>query len=104
MGLADSFEYILGIVVGIIGIFTFILSLINRAKQDGAMMNKIDTMMKDIGDIKTDVKGYDSAQKMQSLDIMKHEERIDTLFVNVKRIDNRILELEHKIERECGDD
>lgn len=103
MGLADSFEYILGITVGIIGIFTFILSLINRARQDGAMMNKIDTMMRDISDIKTDVKNYDSTQKSQSLDLMKHEERIDTLFSNVSRIDKRIVDLEHKIERECND-
>lgn len=103
MELADSFQYFLGLGVGLVGIATFILSLLNRAKQDGAMLQKIDTLIANVDDIKKTLHENEVVLRNQTIDLTKHAENIETLFKNINRIDGRVNFLESKIEHECGE-
>lgn len=103
MELASSFEYFLGLAVGLIGIATFILSLLNRAKQDGVMLQKIDMLIVNVDEIRNSLHENEILIRNQSNDITKHNENITTLFTNIKRLDGRLNDVERKIERECGD-
>ena len=76
-------DYILfacSVVACIIGVFTFVVGMNGRAKNDGVVVQKINQAIEGIEELKSDVKGLSSSQQSLALLVNSHEEQIKTLF------------------------
>lgn len=76
-------DYILfacSVVACIIGVFTFVVGMNGRAKNDGVVVQKINQAIEGIEEMKSDVKGLSSSQQSLALLVNSHEEQIKTLF------------------------
>nr|DAH81256.1 MAG TPA: hypothetical protein [Bacteriophage sp.] len=76
-------DYILfacSIVACLIGVFTFVVGMNGRAKNDGMIVQKINQAIEGIEELKSDVKGLSSSQQSLALLVNSHEEQIKTLF------------------------
>lgn len=76
-------DYILfacSIVACLIGVFTFVVGMNGRAKNDGMIVQKINQAIEGIEGLKSDVKGLSSSQQSLALLVNSHEEQIKTLF------------------------
>lgn len=76
-------DYILfacSIVACIVGVLTFIVGMIGRAKNDGILVQKINQALQGIEELKTELKNRSLAEQSMALTLRSHEEQIKTLF------------------------
>lgn len=76
-------DYILfacSIIVCVIGIFTFVVGMNGRAKNDGIVVQKINQAIEGIEELKSAVKDLTTSQQSLALLVNSHEEQIKTLF------------------------
>lgn len=76
-------DYILfacSVVACLVGVFTFVVGMNGRAKNDGVVVQKINQAIEGIEEMKSDVKGLSSSQQSLALLVNSHEEQIKTLF------------------------
>lgn len=76
-------DYILfacSVVACLVGVFTFVVGMNGRAKNDGVVVQKINQAIEGIEELKSDVKGLSSSQQSLALLVNSHEEQIKTLF------------------------
>lgn len=76
-------DYILfacSVVACLVGVFTFVVGMNGRAKNDGIVVQKINQAIEGIEEMKSDVKGLSSSQQSLALLVNSHEEQIKTLF------------------------
>lgn len=89
-------DYILfccSIVACLIGVFTFVVGMNGRAKNDGMIVQKINQAIEGIEELKSDVKGLSSSQQSLALLVNSHEEQLKTLFrlINAADINTQAL-------------
>ena len=76
-------DYILfacSVVACLVGVFTFVVGMNGRAKNDGVVVQKINQAIEGIEELKSDVKDLSSSQQSLALLVNSHEEQIKTLF------------------------
>lgn len=76
-------DYILfacSVVACLVGVFTFVVGMNGRAKNDGVVVQKINQAIEGIEELKSDVKSLSSSQQSLALLVNSHEEQIKTLF------------------------
>ena len=83
----DYITFICGVIACIIGVLTFIVGMVSRAKNEGVMLQKLNQALDGIEELKTDVKEISNAQQHQALVIQAHEEQIKTLFKAVNNVE-----------------
>lgn len=83
----DYILFVCSIVACLIGVFTFIVGMNGRAKNDGVVVQKINQAIEGIEELKSDVKTLTTGQQSLALLVNSHEEQIKTLFRMVNTSD-----------------
>ncbi len=86
--MSSSIALICGIISCIVGVCTFTVGMISRAKQDGIMDQKLNQAVSGIDEIKVDLKALNQIQLELQLSVRTHEEQIRTLFNEVEKLEN----------------
>lgn len=86
-----------GLITCGIGIATFAIGMKSRAKEQGALEQKIDQAIKGIEEVKTEFKLVSSTQNSLALTVQSHKEQIKTLFEHYASLDNRYLGLGERL-------
>lgn len=76
----DYVLFVCSIVACLVGVFTFVVGMNGRAKNDGVVVQKINQAIEGIEELKSDVKNLSSSQQSLALLVNSHEEQIKTLF------------------------
>ena len=87
---SQTVTFVCGIILCVIGIATFVTGLISRAKDDGALSNKVDTALKGIVEIKKTLTAQRDWRETIGIELENHEQKINTLFNKVESIERRI--------------
>ena len=87
---SQTITFICGVILCIIGIATFVTGLVSRAKEDGALSNKVDTALKGIDEIKQTLNEQRNWRETIGIELENHEQKIDTLFNKVESIERNI--------------
>ena len=87
---SQTITFICGIILCVIGIATFVTGLVSRAKEDGALSNKVDTALKGIDEIKQTLSEQRNWRETIGIELENHEQKIDTLFNKVESIERNI--------------
>lgn len=87
---SQTITFICGIILCVIGVATFVTGLVSRAKEDGALSNKVDTALKGIDEIKQTLSEQRDWRETIGIELENHEQKIDTLFKKVESIERNI--------------
>ena len=85
---------IVGIVGCVIGVSTFVSSLLNKAQTNGVLEQKIEQALQGIDEIKTQVKESATSQNTMSLTVQSHTEQIKNLYKATEELKTRIKTVE----------
>lgn len=83
-------DYVLfacSIVACLVGVLTFIVGMLGRAKNDGILVQKLNQAIEGIKELQTDVKAVASSEQSLALTVQSHEEKIRTLFNRIDKSD-----------------
>lgn len=86
---------IIGIVGCVIGVSTFVSSLLNKAQTNGALGQKIEQALKGIEEIKAQVKDSAANQSSMSLTVQSHTEQIKNLYKAIDELKARVKTVEN---------
>ena len=81
---------IIGIIGCVIGVSTFISSLLSKAQTNGVLEQKIEQALQGIDEIKTQVKDSATNQNSMSLMVQSHTEQIKNLYKAIDELKARI--------------
>lgn len=81
---------IVGIVGCVIGVSTFVSSLLNKAQTNGVLEQKIEQALQGIDEIKTQVKDSAASQTNMSLTVQSHTEQIKNLYKAIDELKARL--------------
>lgn len=87
---SQTITFICGVILCVIGVATFVTGLVSRAKEDGALSNKVDTALKGIDEIKQTLSEQRNWRETIGIELENHEQKIDTLFNKVESIERNI--------------
>lgn len=87
---SQTITFICGVILCVIGVATFVTGLVSRAKEDGALSNKVDTALKGIDEIKQTLNEQRDWRETIGIELENHEQKIDTLFNKVESIERSI--------------
>lgn len=87
---SQTITFICGVILCVIGVATFVTGLVSRAKDDGALSNKVDTALKGIDEIKQTLNEQRNWRETIGIELENHEQKIDTLFNKVESIERSI--------------
>lgn len=87
---SQTITFICGVILCVIGVATFVTGLVSRAKDDGALSNKVDTALKGIDEIKQTLNEQRNWRETIGIELENHEQKIDTLFKKVESIEHNI--------------
>ena len=87
---SQTITFICGVILCVIGVATFVTGLVSRAKEDGALSNKVDTALKGIDEIKQTLSEQRDWRETIGIELENHEQKIDTLFNKIKSIERNI--------------
>lgn len=87
---SQTITFICGVILCVIGVATFVTGLVSRAKEDGALSNKVDTALKGIDEIKQTLSEQRNWRETIGIELENHEQKIDTLFKKVESIERNI--------------
>lgn len=87
---SQTITFICGVILCVIGIATFVTGLVSRAKEDGALSNKVDTALKGIDEIKQTLSEQRDWRETIGIELENHEQKINTLFKKVESIERNI--------------
>lgn len=87
---SQTITFICGVILCVIGVATFVTGLVSRAKEDGALSNKVDTALKGIDEIKQTLSEQRNWRETIGIELENHEQKIDTLFNKVESIERSI--------------
>ena len=76
----ESVLFIVSIITCIIGIGTFAMAMVSKAKNDGIVLQKVDQACTGIEELKKGFKEMNASQTSLSLLVNSHEEQIKTLY------------------------
>ena len=85
---------ILGIVGCVIGVSTFVSSLLNKAQTNGVLEQKIEQALQGIDEIKTQVRDSAASQTNMSLTVQSHTEQIKNLYKAIDELKSRLKTVE----------
>lgn len=86
----STITLIIGIIGCIIGVSTFVSSLIAKAQNNGVLTQKIEQALQGIEEIKQRVNGYSASQSSMSLTVQSHTEQIKNLYNIVDELKLRL--------------
>lgn len=86
---------IIGVVGCVIGVSTFISSLLNKAQNNGVLEQKIEQALQGIEDIKKKVESSAVNQSNMSLTVQSHTEQIKTLYTTIDELKTRLNTVEN---------
>ena len=86
---------IVGIVGCVIGVSTFVSSLLNKAQTNGVLEQKIEQALQGIDEIKTQVKDSAASQSSISLTVQSHTEQIKSIHKEIEELKGRIKTVEN---------
>ena len=86
---------IVGIVGCVIGVSTFVSSLLNKAQTNGVLEQKIEQALQGIDEIKTQVKDSAASQSSMSLTVQSHTEQIKNIYKALDELKGRIKTVEN---------
>ena len=86
---------VIGIIGCVIGVSTFVSSLLNKAQNNGVLEQKIEQALQGIDEIKKQVKESTTTQSSTSLTVQTHTEQIKSLFKTVDELKNRVNTVEN---------
>ena len=86
---------IVGIVGCVIGVSTFVSSLLNKAQTNGVLEQKIEQALQGIDEIKTQVKDSAASQSNMSLTVQSHTEQIKNLYKALDELKARVKTVEN---------
>ncbi len=86
---------IVGIIGCVIGVSTFVSSLLNKAQTNGVIGQKIEQALQGIDEIKAQVKESASNQTSMSLTVQSHTEQIKNLYKAIDELKGRIKTVEN---------
>ena len=81
---------VIGIIGCVIGVSTFVSSLLNKAQNNGVLEQKIEQALQGIDEIKKQVKESTTTQSSTSLTVQTHTEQIKSLFKTVDELKKRV--------------
>lgn len=87
---SQTITFICGVILCVIGVATFVTGLVSRAKEDGALSNKVDTALKGIDEIKQTLSEQRDWRETIGIELENHEQKINTLFNKVESIERNI--------------
>ena len=79
--------FVCSVIACLIGVFTFVVGMNGRSREDGVLVQKINQTIQGIGELKTDVKELSSSERTLAITVQSHEEKIATLFKMVNKSD-----------------
>lgn len=86
---------IIGIIGCVIGVSTFVSSLLNKAQTNGILEQKIEQALQGIDEIKMQVKDSAINQNNMSLTVQSHTEQIKSLYKSIDELKIKIKALEN---------
>lgn len=89
----ETITFTTGLILCAVGVATFIVSLLTRAKNDGVLANKVDNALRGIEEIKQTISEQRSWREVITKEISTHDEQIKTLFNKIEEIENNIIRL-----------
>lgn len=92
----DTIALICSIVLCVIGVATFVSSMINKARQDGKIITKLDFCLQALDEVKKDFSSHREISEQIRLDLTTHEEQIHTLFNRVTNVEERVDKFEQR--------
>ena len=87
---SQTITFICGVILCVIGVATFVTGLVSRAKEDGALSNKVDTALKGIDEIKQTLSEQRYWRETIGIELENHEQKINTLFNKIESIERNI--------------
>lgn len=92
---ASTVTLIIGIIGCVIGVSTFVSSLLNKAQTNGVLEQKIEQALQGIEEIKSQVKDSATKQTDMSLTVQSHTEQIKNLYKMIDELRGRIRTVEN---------
>lgn len=86
----STITLIIGIIGCVIGVSTFVSSLLNKAQTNGVLEQKIEQALQGIEEIKVQVKESAANQTEVSLNVRSHKEQITMINKDIEDIKTRI--------------
>lgn len=90
MSPTETLTWACGILMCIIGVCTFVSGMVNRAKGDGILSNKVDNALKGIEDIKTTLLEQRTWRDSINKALTEHSEKIKTLFNRINSLEKEV--------------
>ncbi len=87
MTATETVTFVIGIVMCIVGVLTFIGSLVKGARNDGILANKVDTALAGIEEIKKTLSEQRTWRETMGQKVEAHEQQIKTLFRRVETLE-----------------
>lgn len=92
----DTIALICSIVLCVIGVATFVSSMISKARQDGQIITKLDFCLQALDEVKKDFSSHREISEQIRLDLTTHEEQIHTLFNRLENVEERVDKFEQR--------
>lgn len=97
MSPVDTITFLCGLLMCIIGIATFISGLLTRARKDGQLEYKVDSLLKSIDEIKSSLEHHNGWKQELAVKVEGHQQNIESLFRKHKEVRSDIDALRKEI-------
>lgn len=93
-----TITFVTGIIACLIGVATFAVGMISRAKESGVLSHKVDTALQGIEEIKRTLNEQRSWRESIIIEMESHDQKIKTLFQRVQVLEQEMAVLkEHDV-------
>lgn len=75
-----TITFVTGVIACIVGIATFVVGMISRAKDSGVLAHKVDTALQGIEEIKKTLSEQRTWREAMAIEVEAHEQKIKSLF------------------------
>lgn len=92
----ETITFVAGIILCVIGVSTFVVGMIQRAKSDGILTNKVDSAVKGIEEIKHTLTEQRDWREDIGITVAEHTQQLNTLFRRVETLEKEQTFQQHK--------
>lgn len=86
----ETITFVVGVIMCVIGIASFVVGMTSRAKSDGVLSNKVDSAIKGIEEIKSTLSEQRTWRESIGLKIEGHTQQISTIFRRLEKVESEL--------------
>ena len=88
---AETITFVIGDIMCVLGVCSFVIGMTGRAKSDGVLSNKVDSALQGIEEIKQTLAEQRNWREDIGILVEGHSQKIETLFKRVSTLEKEVL-------------